>query len=387
MTEEPVSEFCDFCRLPRQAGTVTAAVQGHTYYFCSEHCRDAMAASDRVFTRYHGHRRFEPGLGAIDAALPEGCPRNAFVLVSAQTGTRDASLQAELAWRALQRGEPAVLVTFQEPPASLVERFVALDWNVLPYLERGQLCVVDCFTYRMAEQSFPEDHTSPWNRHLADAVDPATHTVRDPSDVAEVTNKLENAVEDCGLLETGVVVIDSLTELGALVQPVQAYDFVKDLRANLCKARFVPVFAGATVGSDLDEFPHDLAYVADGVIDLELNGEVVQDGFVKRLRVRKMEGVLSYPRWTAYEFTSGDGQVAFDPRSVAAGAGDGADGGGQGDGTGVAPQHPQGSGGGGEASSGGGTASGGARPEEPNGTPGEYSAAAGEAEDDGEDGD
>ncbi|WP_248517916.1 ATPase domain-containing protein [Salinarchaeum laminariae] len=332
MSDESSPAFCDFCRLPRPAGTVTAEIGGEQYVFCSEHCREAMLDADRVFTRYHGHRRFDPGVAAIDSVLPQGCPRNAFVLCSAQAGTRAGALQAELVWRALQRGEPAVLVTFQEPPAAVVERFVTLDWNVLPYLESGQLRVVDCFSYRMADRGGRGRDGSPWNTHLADAVAPATEQVRDPTDVEEVTNKLEsaldgdgvaarnavNAGEDPGterMVECGIVVIDSLTEFGTLVQPVQAYDFVKDVRADVCKARFVPVFAGATYGGDADAFPHDLAYVADGILDCKLDGEIVDDGLLKRLRVRKLDGVLSYQRWIAYEFTAGRGLVPFDPQA------------------------------------------------------------------------
>jgi len=334
MSDESTPAYCDFCRLPRPAGTIEAEIDGETYVFCSTHCRDAMVNADRVFTRYHGHRRFSPGVAAIDAVLPQGCPRNAFLLCSAQAGTRVGALQAELVWRALQRGEPAVLVTFQEPPASVVERFVTLDWNVLPYLESGQLRVVDCFSYRMADHGEPHGAVSPWNTHLAEAVAPATERVRDPTDADEIANKLETVLDGDGgpaakvrgsagttgtgrevMVETGIVVIDSLTEFGSLVQPVQAYDFVKDLRADVCKARFVPVFAGATYGGDADAFPHDLAYVADGLVDCKLDGEIVADGLVKRMRVRKLDGVLSYQRWIAYEFTAGRGLVPFDPEA------------------------------------------------------------------------
>ncbi|GAB3691144.1 hypothetical protein GCM10028857_28210 [Salinarchaeum chitinilyticum] len=332
MSDESTPAYCDFCSLPRSSGTVEAEIDGERYVFCSEHCRESMLDADRVFTRYHGHRRFDPGVAAIDAVLPQGCPRNAFLLCSAQAGTRVGALQAELVWRALQREEPAVLVTFQEPPAAVVERFVTLDWNVLPYLESGQLRVVDCFSYRMADKGDRHGDGSSWNAHLAEAVAPATERVRDPTDSEEVTNKLESALDgddmpvrsdasaggDAGperMVECGIVVIDSLTEFGTLVQPVQAYDFVKDLRADVCKARFVPVFAGATYGGDADAFPHDLAYVADGLVDCKLDGEIVDDGLVKRLRVRKLDGVLSYQRWIAYEFTAGRGLVPFDPQA------------------------------------------------------------------------
>ncbi|PSQ28742.1 hypothetical protein BRD03_02065 [Halobacteriales archaeon QS_9_68_17] len=51
------------------------------------------------------------------------------------------------------------------------------------------------------------------------------------------------------------VVVDSLTEFGTLVQPVQTYDFVKDVRADVCKGRFVPILAGATYTGESGTFP------------------------------------------------------------------------------------------------------------------------------------
>jgi KaiC/GvpD/RAD55 family RecA-like ATPase len=315
-TAENGGDRCDYCRLPIPEDPVTLEFDGEQYAFCSETCRDAMVDSDRVFTEYHGHRRFSSGVAALDRSLPQGIPRNAFVLIGGQAGTRDTALQAELVWRTLQRDEPAVFVTFQNPPMAVVEHFVTLGWNVLPYLESGQLGILDCFTERLGDPDRMIDRMCEWNRHLDRATDPATVTVSDPSDTGELANKLDNLLEARSMVDTGAVVVDSLTEFGSLVQPIQAYDFVKDVRADVCKGRFVPLFAGATYGGNEDEpFPHDLDYLVDGVVDLELNGSIVEDTLLKRVRVRKMRGVLAVPEWRAFEYTSGTGMVPFDPET------------------------------------------------------------------------
>jgi len=304
--------LCDFCRLPLSCGRETLTNQGTTYEFCSESCRAAMTDTDRVFTEYHGHRRMRTGVSGLDAPLPQGLPRNSFVLVSSDEGARDETLLAELVWHALERGEPAVVVTFTEPPVSVVENFLALDWNVLPYLESGQLHVLDCFTYRVSDRDRMFDRMNEWTSHIRRIARDVTKTVRDPSDVSELQNKLDGCLETLGMTDTGVVTIDSLTEFGTLVQPIQAYDCVKDVRADVCKGRFVPVFAGATITGE-ETFPHDLGYAVDGIVDMQMNGSIVQDTLIKRLRIRKMNGVLSIPEWTAYEFTAGRGLVTFDP--------------------------------------------------------------------------
>ncbi|WP_276299528.1 RAD55 family ATPase [Halorussus lipolyticus] len=313
--ESSDADRCDFCRLPYSTDPVTMECEDETREFCTEACRDAMAETDRAFTEYHGFRRIRTGISGLDKFLPQGFPRNSFVLLANDEGSRDDALRAELVWRALERNEPAAFVTFTEPPISVVENFLSLDWNVLPYLESGQLHIVDCFTYRMEgrdrERMF--DRMDEWNRHIYDITRPVTQTVRDPSDVSELHNKLDNCLEGLGMSDCGVVVIDSLTEFGTLVQPVRAYNFVKDIRADICKGRFVPIFAGGTITGEEKTFPHDLGYAMDGIVDMQVNPEIVSDTLIKRIRIRKMNGVLAIPEWVAYEFTGGKGLVTFDP--------------------------------------------------------------------------
>lgn len=304
---------CDFCRMP----VPEEPVETDAGVFCSRACRDRLSETGEPFDEYHGHRRLTAGVSALDASLPQGFPRNAFVLVAGEPGTRDRALGAELAWRALQRDEPVVFVSFQEPPSAVVQQFLTLEWNVIPYLERGQFHIVDCFTYRLDDRDRMFDRMGEWNAYLSDVAREATTTVRDPSDINEIGNKLDNALEDRGMVDDGIVIVDSLTELGTLVQPVQAYDFVKDIRADVCKGRFVPIFAGGTIGGGgggSDAFPHDLSYVMDGLIELRLNDEIAAETLIKEVRIRKLNGALVVPEWRAYEYTPGIGMVPFEPK-------------------------------------------------------------------------
>jgi len=304
---------CDYCRLPIPHDPISAEHDGYVYEFCSGACRDALEGSEQMFTQYHGHRRFDSGVDALQASLPEGIPRNSFVMLSDLAGTRTEAVRAELVWRALQRGEPVVVVSLLEPPVSLLQSFVSLEWNVLPYLERDQLHIVDGFTYRVEDHERMVHRMNAWNSHLRSVAADATTTVRDPTEIRELQSRIDNAMEHLEMQERGIVVIDSLTELGTLVQPVQAYNFVKDVRADVCKGRFVPVFASATITTDEERFPHDLDYMVDGIIEMRLNEELVEGALLKQMRVRKMNGVLTYPEWKCYEYTSGLGIVTFDP--------------------------------------------------------------------------
>lgn len=320
MTDAPAGEQepdrrCDYCRLPLPDEPVTSTKEEAEYHFCTKTCREAMTDSDRVFTTYRGHRWFHPGVAALEAKLPQGLLRNSFILLSCQPGSREDEFQAELVWRALERGEPVVVVTFTEPPIGFIEQCLSLGWNVLPYLEAGKLHFLDCFSYRVEDRDRMFNRMNDWSKHLYRVAEPEITTVRDPSNVSEVENRLDDCTEAKEMRDQGIVLIDSLTEFGSLVQPVHGYDFIKDLRADICKGRFVPVFACATYMGESDQFPHDLEYMFDGIVDMELNTKLVEDTIIKRARVRKMSGVLVYPDWTAYEFTANKGLVMFDPQA------------------------------------------------------------------------
>lgn len=310
----PEDRRCDYCRLRLGVNPVQVDRDGETYRYCCRACRETAGRQDRPYAEYRGGTRISPGVDPLDDRLPEGLPRNAFVLLSAQTGTRVSSLLAELVWRTLQRDEPVVAVCFHEPPLAAVERCLALDWNVQPALESGSLGFVDAFSARLGDDGL-RDRLTDWNRHLMGLIDPVSDRVRDPTDVGELESKLDAAMTDRSMIDRGLVTIDSLTELGSRVQPVHAYEYVRDLRADACKGRFVPVIAPASYVGDQDVFPHDLEYLADGVVDLDQSGAVVEDRLVKRLRVRKMEDVPSSTTWGYYDVRPGTGlvELAIEP--------------------------------------------------------------------------
>lgn len=310
--EEPMAR-CDYCRLPCSSGIIRDTYQEVEYTFCSKHCREALETSERVFTEYHGSKRFQPEVTPFETMCPDGVPRNSFILLSHSAGTRTEAFQAELAWRALQRDEPVIMAVFLEPPVSLIHQFVAHDWNPLPYLEQGRLQILDCFNYRVEDRERMFDRMNEWNTHLHAIAREATTTVQDPTETSQLQNGLDACVERQEMNNTGLVVIDSLTEYGTMVQPINAYRFIKDIRAEVCKGRFVPIVAGATIREESDEFPHDLNYMADGVIDMRLNNDLVEDTLVKEIRVRKLERVQTESEWIPFEFSREEGLTLVDP--------------------------------------------------------------------------
>jgi hypothetical protein len=43
------------------------------------------------------------------------------------------------------------------------------------------------------------------------------------------------------------------------------------------------------------------------------NEEMIAGALIKQMRVREMNGILTYPEWDIYEYTAGEGIVTFDP--------------------------------------------------------------------------
>lgn len=293
--------------------------------FCSTACRTAYEDGAEPFLGQHGYKHTRTGVRVLDQVLPHGMRTDALVLLRGWDGTRLSELRTELAWRALQRGESAVVISYADPPTAAIERFLALGWNVVPYLESGDLHVIDCFTERLADpMSFSESQTR-WNRHLHNVLDDATTTTNHPDDVRELDERLSTVVDDLEIQQGGVVTIDSLDELGTLAPDSQVENFLKEIRAEVAKNRYVPIVASRLTDRSNRQrqtqqhvsgggLSTGLGYVADGVVDLRLNPELVANTFIKQLLVRRMDGVRHVPQWLAYELGT-DGLAPFDPQT------------------------------------------------------------------------
>ena len=250
-------------------------------------------------------KNFKTGVETLDALLPDGMPRNVLTLVTGEAGTGKSVLLAELAYRALARGEPVVFVVLEDTALSLIQRFICLSWNIFPYLEKGQLRVLDGFAYRIRREK-PYKRLSTVSERIQKISQTGISILEDPTDLDRVTEKIERALDEMGALNTGVVLLDSLTEL-ASTSAAQVTEFVKDVRATVPKERYVPMFMAAHLGI-FEDFPKNLEYIVDGSIDLAFDPNFMLKGnLIKQMRVRKMSGVRNIPVWAPFEIAQGKG--------------------------------------------------------------------------------
>ncbi|WP_408957033.1 RAD55 family ATPase [Natrinema sp. 74] len=297
---------CDHCHYPIP-GEAEESDEGR---YCSVACREA-AADGSTMTDPHAYKRIATGVEPLDSLVPNGVPADSLLLLSGEEGTRRTELGVELVWRALERGEPAVVISVMNPPTATLERFYQNGWNVLPALENDRLRVIDCFTSRLDDRDEFRAQRNEWTEFVGEAAEDAVVEVRDPTDRREMTHSLRGALDDLEMTETGLVTIDSLDELESLLQRQTARDLLTDLRATVCKARFVPIIAG-TASTGEDDAPA-AEYVFDGIIDLRLTDRLAPDARLKRLAVRKLVGAQFLPQWVTYEYEPARGLFAFGP--------------------------------------------------------------------------
>ncbi|MFC4542955.1 RAD55 family ATPase [Halosolutus amylolyticus] len=295
---------CDHCHYPIP-GEPKERGDGH---YCSGSCREA-ADGESTMPDPDAYKRVVTGIEPLDSLVPNGIPADSFLLLSGDEGTRRSELLTELVWRAIERGEPAVLVSFADPPTATLERFFGNGWNVLPALETDRLRIVDCFTHRLSDREAFLESRNEWQTFVGEAAADSIVTVEEPDDGPAVADALHEALDALEMTETGLVTIDSLDELGRLLQRDRVHDFVTEVRGTICTPRYVPIVAGATTAGS-DKYPED-EYVFDGIVDLRLTDQFTPETRLKQLGVRKLIGTQFLPQWITYEYEPARGLFAF----------------------------------------------------------------------------
>jgi len=300
---------CAFCGYR----TSTAPVQTPSgASCCSEQCRTAYENDEQPFTEGVDYKWFSPGVSVLDSLLPQGIPANSFVLLAGVEGIRHRGLQTELVWRTLTREEPAIIVTFVDPAVAIVEHFLTFGWNVLPFLEAGDLHIIDCFTSRLRDEHQTPKHQAAWNEFLGRFLDGSVTVIEEPSNLRAMEDALHSRLEAAEMIGQGIVIIDSLNEVERQGQETETNQFIKEVRGDICSRKFVPIFASATT-TERGRIEKENTYLFDGIVEMRRNESLIEGVRLKQLSVRKMDGVLYHPDWIAYENATGSGFQMFDP--------------------------------------------------------------------------
>ncbi len=247
---------------------------------------------------------------AMDSLIEEGIPRNSFILLNGEPGTAKSAVLCEYVYRRLKNtGEPVILVLFQNSPISLIQRFLGLGWDVLPFIGKGILKIIDCFSFRMLDSDNPIKMAIS-NELILAKISEEIYEPPDPRDfnsilltIKSVLQKLDKDIlgKDKNKLIGGVLAIDSLTELLTIQKQELVLEFVKTIRARLAKERFMQVLAINTVGI-FDSFTALLSYIMDFIVDFRFEPGAMNRGVLfKQFRIRKSIGTYSKNIWLYFE--------------------------------------------------------------------------------------
>lgn len=230
------------------------------------------------------------GVPMMDELTPNGFPRNSFILLLGEGGTGKSVTLLQLAGACIARGEPCIIMAFDDSPASIVENLERLGFSCEKAFKSKMLRIIDCFSFRTQSPKKLNEHIE---------------VVSNPRDRQLLTSELYSAVND--MEGRGVILIDSITELFTMSEPTSTIEMIKDWRAEICKGKYITVFASYHLGMrSMDEFVGMLDYVVDGIIEFRFDPLFAQQGLLARqMRLRKMKGTTHDTLWHYFEIKMG----------------------------------------------------------------------------------
>ena len=251
---------------------------------------------------------------SIDTLIDDGIPRNSFVLLNGEPGTAKSILLCEMVYRRLKVGEPVILLLFQNSPISAIQRFLGMEWDLLPFIDKGIFKIIDCFSFRMLDSDNPIKMTV-FNEEVLAKISESIVEPPNPKDFQSILLTIKSVLQNLDkeiLTENtkilgGILAIDSLTELLTLHKQEKVLEFIKTLRARLCKERFMQVLAVNNIGI-FDHFNALLSYFMDFIFDFRFEPDAMKRGvLLKQFRIRKSSGTASKNIWLFFEISRKEG--------------------------------------------------------------------------------
>jgi circadian clock protein KaiC len=210
--------------------------------------------------------RLSSGISDLDPLIEGGFPAGKSYLVTGEAGLGKSIFCIQFVLRGLLDGEKAVYVTVDESPTDIMEEAACLGWDLLPYVESGQLLILDAspfFKTRMGLGKGEEIDISKTVSDLANYVKKAgaSRVVIDP-----VAPLIASRDTDKGLRERARALVHALQENLETTNLLTSYALNGDRMG----------------GYQAEEFP------VTGVVALRFSRK--QEGLVRTLLLSKMRG-------------------------------------------------------------------------------------------------
>ncbi|RLG85168.1 MAG: AAA family ATPase [Thermoprotei archaeon] len=235
--------------------------------------------------------RVRLGVDVLDAVLPRGVYRNSFVVLAGPGGAGKSVIVTLVTSAFMARGEPVVYVALDDDPRTVVQNYASLGIDVGGFIRRELFAIIDGFSHRLGNYRVEYE---------------GVVRVVEPGELEKLPYTLVDVILEKEMSGRGLVVLDSVNELLMTYDRRRAIDVMRRIRAIVSKGNSVLTLAVLhTSTAELAEFLRSIEHLVDGVVEVEVSGEIVSEGgAVRLLRVRKMKGVLHLSN--AVKFYIGD---------------------------------------------------------------------------------
>jgi len=203
------------------------------------------------------------------------------LMLAGNAGAGTSTLGLQLLYRDLKAGKPCGLLSYDAFPSEVQKRMKGMGWDIAPYLEKGELRVLDIYSALAGVES---------------------GTIRDPTDFTEISIQVTNMLDKTKGPTT--VLLDSVTPIFNSAQAKDCVNFLQVIAAKVKNSGGKFIFT-STKGSMPEDARLTIESLVDGVIDLSL----VRKGksLTRFLQVRKMPGREISSAETGFEIVPGKG--------------------------------------------------------------------------------
>ncbi len=214
----------------------------------------------------------------IGGSLPDASS----ILIEGNPGSGKSTLAQQIIHDELRSLKPCVIVTYDTPPANIVERINQFGWDLRSHQLANRLEIVDCYsaTAGVTEGVIPQ-----------------------PFDLTSVSIHLSSVMEKLGNKHV-TVLVDSLMPIFSETEGKHAVGFLQTISARVKRAGG-KLIATLSTGSVQQELFYKVESLVDGIVELRM---VEEHGMLQRyLLVRKMDRRQIIPKLVRFDIVNGLG--------------------------------------------------------------------------------
>lgn len=217
------------------------------------------------------------GLDILDELLPQGVPRNSFIILAGSCSIGKTFLALEIVRQFLLRKEPVIYVVFDDDPITIIDIINnRLGIDVYSYTRDRLLNIVDGFSFRIKDKR--------GRTHISVAEEVT------PENTEQIVYTIIQLVDRLEIKGRGIIVIDSLNEILAYHEYIKIIELIKNIRANISKYRCILTLAILHISSEeTKKLLQLIEYGIDGLI--YMNSTYKDNAFINNIVVKRMKGV------------------------------------------------------------------------------------------------